>query len=107
MEKITVWVLDGQWFHCLVEGAKQRTVDRAMYDWLTDHGACAEGKSWAMLNCDNLEHMWDTLVESGSLAWLAWVAWHAGVNCRGQKYTAVRFMSMSNDELKELNPWRK
>lgn len=108
MEKITVWAV-GDWYYSNeVTGSSPRTVDRAMYEWLKVNKACPWGKNWAFDNCDNLEHMWDTLVDSRNLCWLAWVAQKMGLTNRvGGSWDAFQFSQMSSNRLKGLNPWRK
>ena len=39
------------------------------------HSACADGREWALANCRDMQHAWDTLKPD----WLLWVATRPGV----------------------------
>lgn len=44
-------------------------------EFCSRHSACSEGREWALANCRNMDHAWETLKPD----WLIWVATRPGV----------------------------
>ena len=51
------------------------TRDMTIEEFCDRHGACAEGRAWALANCTSMRDAWDKLKPE----WLIWVATRPGV----------------------------
>jgi len=47
----------------------------SVLEFCNRHGACPEGRKWALANCRDMDHAWETLTPE----WLTWVAMREGV----------------------------
>lgn len=64
-------------------------------DFCDRHGACAEGREWALANCRDMIHAWETLQPD----WLLWVATRPGVL---DDRTLLRFAVWSARQVQHL-----
>ena len=54
--------------------------DRTIQEFCNRHGACSEGREWALANCETMADVWATAQPD----WLVWVATRPGVLTDGE-----------------------